>query len=65
MKLAQIDPEMRIFYPELDEPVQLKANRKYVLVLDTEKYTLKIESYYWFIFKNWVKRIFKEARCQR
>jgi hypothetical protein len=57
MKIAQTDPWILF---DFDIPVTLKANKRYVFIIDTDKMTLSIESYYWFVFKNWIKKIFKK-----
>ncbi len=54
-KYAQVDPSTIFFLP--DGEYELKANKKYVFVFDLEKMTFSVESYWWFIFKNWFKKI--------
>ncbi len=54
MKIAQITNELKF---ELDKTLNMKANRKYVFILDTEEMKFYIENYYLFVFKNWFKKL--------
>ena len=59
IKIAQIDPLIKFYLPE---PIVLKANKKYVFVINKKKMTLNIEPYWWFRFKNLLIKIFSSRR---
>lgn len=57
--IAQINPVVTF---KLPKPINAKANKKYVFILNTKKMSFRIEGYYWFMFKNWFKRLFSRRR---
>lgn len=63
MKFAQVDPEVtfnskyELIEFGLPELINLKGNKKYVFIFDTDKQTFGVENYYWFKIKNWINII--------
>lgn len=61
--IAQIDPTVTINSEDVlttfkfDKPVTFKGGHRYVFVYDILEKQFIVENYYWFIFKNWFKRI--------
>lgn len=56
---AYAQENIEITFTSLDgKPITLKTNKRTMAILDLKTKTFRIENYYWFYFKDFIKRLF-------